>query len=194
MFHPIYPNRLFLYTVGFIIAIFLILIWQISLYNIEQDLAFGDNEISYTIHLLKKQRAYSSTPGSSTLLTAANNFDISKWKTYRNEKYGFEFRYPKNPKVIATEITGENDPYPSGDYDAVVFVENESEENFKQGIYFARGTHQEIINGKLVNRSVQTGTTCFFNRNKSYCFDLTIDLDTQNKIFSTVQFFEPKAL
>lgn len=89
MFRPIYPHRWFLYAVAFIIAIFLILIWQISLYNIEQDFTFRDNEISYTIHLLKKQRAQSSTP-----LTAGNNYDISKWKTYRNEKYGFEMKYP----------------------------------------------------------------------------------------------------
>lgn len=86
MLSIIYPNRWFLYTVGFIIAIFLILIWQISLYNIEQDFAFGDNEISYTIHLLKKQKAHS--------LSQNSNFDTSKWKTYRNEKYGFEIQYP----------------------------------------------------------------------------------------------------
>lgn len=35
--------------------------------------------------------------------TAGNSRDISTWKTYRNEKYGFEIRYPKEWHVGVSE-------------------------------------------------------------------------------------------
>ncbi|OGI67713.1 hypothetical protein A3A05_00980 [Candidatus Nomurabacteria bacterium RIFCSPLOWO2_01_FULL_41_12] len=48
-----------------------------------------------------------NTPKS--LPSAVLQVDISNWKTYTNTKYGFEFNYPDNFKVILDEDTSHED-------------------------------------------------------------------------------------
>ncbi len=45
---------------------------------------------------------------------------ISDWKTYRNEEYGFEFKYPKNNSIV--EVTSHSD-WSETDGDLLVWVE-----------------------------------------------------------------------
>lgn len=82
MFSTFHPNRWILYAVAFPIVIFELLMWQIGLYAIEQRYApyATDAQASDLIYQIHKNRH-------------SKVIDTSSWKTYRNEKYGFEFTY-----------------------------------------------------------------------------------------------------
>ena len=45
---------------------------------------------------------------------STSTLDISSWKTYRNEQYGFEFRYPEGWEITEREA--------KKDYDTIVFL------------------------------------------------------------------------
>lgn len=57
------------------------------------------------------QSALEQSKETSTDIVA-RNLDISKWKTYRNEEYGFEFQYPEEMFEI---FLGENEVFPDSD-------------------------------------------------------------------------------
>jgi hypothetical protein len=46
------------------------------------------------------------TPGSKQISKPEEEIDISDWKIYRNEKYTYEIKYPKNWKVNEGEFEG----------------------------------------------------------------------------------------
>src|SRR3990167_2125855 len=75
MFRVIYPNRWFIWTIVACLVAGILVWWQVTLYSLDQELA---SQLAPEPH-----RKVAST-----------GIDTTDWKTYRNEKYGFEFRYP----------------------------------------------------------------------------------------------------
>ncbi len=80
----------------------------------------------------------------------ATSSDISNWKTYRNEEYGFEFKYPSHLKVgqkINPLQFGDDLNYLDGIYvgGIVFFVANTDEEKIKSSANFNKysGYHSE---------------------------------------------------
>jgi len=81
MFHIIYPNRWFVWTIVACIVVGMLVWWQVTLYSLDQELA---SQLAPEPH-----RKVAST-----------GIDTTDWKTYKNEEYGFEFKYPEKLKLI----------------------------------------------------------------------------------------------
>mgnify|MGYP001580604745 FL=1 len=80
MFRLIFPNRYLVWTIALIFIMALLLLGTIERFKIDEEISMQEIVASSTI-------SHNSTAG---------------WKTYRNEKYGFEVKYPPdwNPKVF----------------------------------------------------------------------------------------------
>ncbi|MEK7576201.1 MAG: PsbP-related protein [Patescibacteria group bacterium] len=112
LFKDIFLKRWLDWTITIIVVVFILLMWAIQTYSIEQDYSFSGNDIYYSIKLHNKTQQQ-------------NTIDASTWKMYRN--FGFEFRYPSDwridedtngLKVINTSmenIPSDNAHLPSGD-------------------------------------------------------------------------------
>ncbi len=83
MLRIIHPNRWLVWTIALIVMIFIVVWGAIERYAIEQEVeSIGQN---------------------SQLGRETSKLDTTGWKTYRNEEYGFEFKYPPSFNVGEAE-------------------------------------------------------------------------------------------
>ena len=81
----IHPNRWLIWTIALIVMIFIVVWGAIERYAIEQEVEnIGQN---------------------SLLGRKTSKLDTTGWKTYRNERYGFEFKYPEDIS-LKTDTSG----------------------------------------------------------------------------------------
>jgi hypothetical protein len=93
MVYVLTSNRWFVWTIIGVVIIGVVVWWQVEMYRVEL-LSGTYNNDAQTYESIKIFR-------ESKILKQQTSVDISKWKTYRNEKYGFEFRYPPvSPRSI----------------------------------------------------------------------------------------------
>jgi hypothetical protein len=89
MFRPIAQNRWFIYTIVFALVAALFVWWQVEQFGVEQDIVSATDQIV----IANKKPPLENNSDTSGL---PSDEVLRGWKTYRNEKYGFEFRYPSD--------------------------------------------------------------------------------------------------
>jgi hypothetical protein len=93
MFLVIHPNHWFIWTIVGIVVISILTWLAVEQYNIEQDAAANSDSAPLAVNKTK----------NTSTTTDNGHFDTSKWLTYRNEKYGFEFKYPNTLTIVKND-------------------------------------------------------------------------------------------
>ena len=98
---------------------------------------------------------------ASTFRFTDQTLDISKWKTYTNEKYGFEIKYP--PNWTTTDIFS----ILGGKNQAVAFVKKESENKLKSDLIPDSDVGGIVIQGNAFFFMSANDEPLYVNREKN---------------------------
>ena len=177
----------------------------------------------YQINILNMTHGYVNAPeGYSELFSIISEDETASWKTYRNEEYGFEIKYPKdwyiyanNPSDVFIQLTkeelGSSIPGPHPDAFEIEVksitlnttllqaIQWRLDEIKKAGISF---TQENIKIGRkdglkiiTICEGVGCGAPEWFVVNGNYLYHLDSNLGYSNifdEILSTFKFIEPK--
>lgn len=198
-------NRKFIIIVASLFVL-IVLIMVVIGFVVFNNPCFEENYLGYE---LGPKCAYSLKPYN----VVESSSDVSNWKTYRNEQYGFEFKYPKDWTIDGKEdlfrvidMQDLNKPY-KGIYVSITdsngmnidkWLENYNTE-------FIDSKSKLIINGNSVVKSINSadgsdGFSYYFSDNKNV-FKFEVSKFYQNgnsfydydkyiiKILSTFKFF-----
>ncbi|MDP1689537.1 MAG: PsbP-related protein [bacterium] len=156
MFRTVFPNRWFIWTLVIIFAVFIYIEGEIIKFSIEQDtdsLIIAGSEVQHKAKIV----------GSPSTSSGQFETDVSNWKTYRNDKYGFEIKYPndwtsvsKNKEIINFASPSTQIISPEGDdsnsYDVSLDIkENIQHRSLKE---FARILGDGFYNGYKSEKQV----------------------------------------
>jgi len=185
MFRIIFPNRWLVWTIVFLIIAAMLVWWQVELYIIEVE-----------TQVLESQNA--PLTKHETVISSSDTVDTSTWKTYRNEKYGFEFKYRGNLKLTASVDRNTHDIIILSNTEGKVTVDIDIAEQNKQdgilsvdggrcedgGYHVTKCSDRVTDSGIHYARIVQSGMSTEFAYKAQY---LKVYIDTQKAFlqFST---------
>ena len=94
MFRNIHPNRWLIWCIVVVFCVFVLIWWQINLFNLEQEQS-SYNAIS--IPTRQNQETVIENPASQQLQNGlSDKSENSGWKSYISERQGVEFKYPQD--------------------------------------------------------------------------------------------------
>jgi hypothetical protein len=138
-----------------ICILFISLIWLFGFSN--KNKSVPDESISIeqsnTSSILNKEELGTSTQISNShsfeeLTFPQNTYDTSDWKTYRNEEYGFEIKYPSEWRVDFTDTTNNTPLGTTGN--------GFSEGGYGGQLIFVPKNNSEIVFLRVSNKSLET--------------------------------------
>ncbi len=194
LYRVVHPNRGMLYFLLAAAIILLIVFWYSQLFVIEQE-----------------QELIQSQPLSQEVQQAPANpagvLDTSNWKTYRNEEYGFEFKYPgdwgfnQKEALLTQPGTDLQEEHPFLQFDVFQLQPGQDFSKLSEfeSINIAQDCQKINFSGKLAYECKPlitfSGERDFIiqisGRDALFVFDSIENITSQN-IVSTLTFFEPK--
>ncbi|MBU4580117.1 hypothetical protein KKB43_03820 [Patescibacteria group bacterium] len=138
---------------------------------------------------------------------STDNNDLTKdWKTYKNETYGFEFKYPQN--WLLTKGSNEDNVHfnkktkSEGGFDCDIFIENRDNKSIEQLLNKRNGRYTDVknitidgINGVIANDIFTIGwdykVAIFPHKDSMFFLGCKSLLTTElGQILSTLKFTE----
>ncbi len=174
----IHPNRELFYFIAISTLIALGLFYAVQTFVIDQDALIDDQPLA--------QKPISTTP---------NTLDTSGWKTYRNEKYGFEFKYPTGNTVEVDVIPRPNlfvvsiHPFPYQKEDTPFTLTVGDNQPYQQ---VGKCTAISMDGAEGFQCLLDLLKSTFIKRSNSTIIIKYYPDQVTDRIFSTLTFFEPK--